>query len=161
MNKLPLNKNQLYSFIKKAVGATYAGGGKEEKKSERPGFREHRYSEGNLSYLDSYTGFYRSRGTETVRYKNIPIWISLYGGGMIKGKNDLAIKTFDFLKRALGAKEEGFQSFRGPNLFEEGSWKHTYSQEGDILEFSGYQEIFYRGDLIFFHRLIGGIVEDK
>ena len=161
MNTFPITKEVLLTFLDKASQATYAGGGKEEEHPERSGFVEFTYTEGDLSYRDSFVGWYRSRGMEVVRYKGKPIWTSMYGGGMVYGKNDLADTTFAFLKGALSSKEKGFESFRGARLFEEGDFKHTYAQEGDALEFSGYEEIFYKGELVFFHRIMGGIVEDK
>jgi|SRR3989344_3854285 len=162
MNKnYPIFKGELFEFIDRAGKATYTGGGKEVSKPQRPGFIELEYSEGDLSYRDSYTGYVRSRGTETVRFKGKPIWISLYGGGMIEGKEDLAHQTFEFLKKAMLQNEEGYLSLRGPHKFESGDWSYKYDQEGDIFEFWGYEEIYYKGELVFFHRIIGGIVRDK
>lgn len=161
MSNFPITKEELLAFLDRAGKATYAGGGKDEENPERAGFIELLYTEGDFSYRDSYTGYYRSRGMEVVRYKGMPIWTSMYGGGMAEGKDELADITFDFLKKALGAREEGFESFRGPHVLEDGDWKHTYTQEGNALEFSGYQEIYYKGELVFFHRIIGGVVEGK
>lgn len=160
MNIQP-NSQQLSEFVSRAAKATYAGGGEYEKGPERPGFYELTYAEGELSYRDSYTGFYRSRGMEVVRFNGVPIWTSAYGGGMVAGKENLAHDTFSFLKKAMSAEEEGFDSFRGPHHFQDGDWDYSYKQEGDVNEFSGYEEIRYKGELIFFHRMIGGRVLDK
>lgn len=155
------SKEELLVFLDKAGKATYAGGGKYEEHPERLGFSELVYTEGDLSYRDSYTGYVRSWGEEIVRYQNRPIWISLYGGGMTAGHEALANETFEFLKKALSVKEEGMFSPRGPKILEDGVWKHTYIQEGDYDNFSGYQEIYYKGELVFWHRIIGGLVIDK
>lgn len=155
----PFTQSQLLDFLDKASSATYAGNGKEEANPERPGFIELAYQEGDFSYRDSYTGHYRSRGMEVVRYKGQPVWTSMYGGGMTQGNDELAHDCFEFLKQALQTREPDFVSFRGAKLFESGDWKHTYEQQGDPYEFSGYEEILYQGKLVFFHRIIGGIVE--
>jgi hypothetical protein len=152
---------RLYDFINRAGKATYAGGGERKKVPERKGFIELEHEEGNLHYLDSYTGYFRSRGTEVVREGGIPIWSSMYGGGMVEGREELAGQTFDFLKKAMSADEEGFNSFRGPHNFSDGDWEYTYEQEGDIEEFYGYEEIQYKGEKVFWHRIIGGTIQHK
>lgn len=152
---------QLLSFLDRAGKATYAGDGKQEVQPERPGFVELTYQEGDFSYRDSYTGYYRSRGMEVVRFQGKPVWTSMYGGGVITGKEQLAHQCFSFLKQALRSQEDGFVSFRGAHMLEAGDWKHIYKQAGDWREFSGYEEIFYKGEVVFFHRIIGGVVEDK
>ncbi len=159
--KQQFTTNELYQFIDKAGKSTYAGGGKREQKPERPGFIELIYSEGDWFYRDSYTGFYRSRGMEVVRYKDQPVWTASYGGGMIEGRDNLADETFTFLKKVMSTDEEGFESFRGPHNFKDGDWDYKYDQEGDINEFHGYEEIHFKGELVFFHRMIGGIVKGR
>lgn len=160
-SSLPFTNEELHGFIKKAASATYAGGGKPEETPERPGFTELVYSEGDFSYRDSYVGFYRSWGTETVRFQGQPVWVSLYGGGMEEGFEDLALQVFDFLKKALSQKDAGSTSFRGPEHFEDNGWKYSYLQTGDIAKFSGSEEIFHEEKIVFTHKIIGGFVQDK
>lgn len=148
----------LSNFIKKASANTYAGGGEYEKVPERPGFLELVFTEGDWSYRDSYTGFYRSSGMEVVRHQNEIIWTSNYGGGMVEGQNELAGQTFDFLKTAMLNKPSDWDSFRGPIALKEGSFEYKYSQTGDVSLFHGEEEIYYQNKLVFFHRVIGGIV---
>jgi hypothetical protein len=150
---------ELYKFYKKAGLATYAGAGKPEEHSERSGFREFVYAEGDYSYRDSYVGYTRSRGAEVIRYKGKPIWASSYGGGMVEGKEELAEKTFDFLKKALRAADPGTLSVRGPQHFIFGPWIYEFNMAGDIMEFTAKEEIFYKGDLVFFHHIIGGQIK--
>lgn len=152
---------KLFNFIDRAGKATYAGGGKREENPEREGFIELVYSEGVFDYRDSYTGYYRSRGTEIVRKNGVPIWSAMYGGGMVKGKDELAGQTFDFLKKAMSENEEGYESFRGPHNFSEGDWVYKYEQEGNVDEFHGYEEIHHKGELVFFHRVIGGTIKHR
>ena len=154
-------QEELNDFLDRAGKATYAGGGKPEKNPERPGFIEYAYEEKDFVYRDSYVGFYRSRGMEVARYQGKPVWTSMYGGGMTKGNKELANECFKFLKKALRSPRKGFISFRGPRLLQDGDWKYAYHQEGDRYEFWGYEEIFYKEKLVFFHRVIGGIVEDR
>lgn len=152
-----ISKQNLFDFVDRAGKATYAGGGSYEESPERTGFFELTYEESPLSYRDSYSGHVRSGGQEIVRENGKPIWSSGYGGGMVDGKKDLSNDTFEFLKKALSQDEEGFDSLRGPHEFIDGDWKYTYTQEGDISDFYGYEEISYKGEKVFWHRAVGGI----
>lgn len=154
-NNAFFTSQELFEFIDRAGKSTYAGGGKEVK-PERKDFHELEFEDGDFYYRDSYAGHYRSRGMEVVRYKSKPIWAALYGGGMTEGSEKLANETFKFLKKAMSEDENGFQSFRGPHNLTDGDWRYSYEQNGDPFEFNGYEEIFYKNELVFFHRVIGG-----
>ena len=154
-----MNTKDLMHFVDIAGRATYAGGGKKEIYPERKDFTEMIYQEGDFYYRDSWTGYVRSRGMELVRYKKEPVWSCLYGGGMVEGYEALTDECFDFLKKALMAKETNIASARGPKQYTEGDWSYNYTQEGDKTEFSGYEQIHHKGELVFFHRVIGGIIK--
>ncbi len=161
-NENMVENRELFDFIDRAGKATYAGGGKYEKRPERLDFLELVYDkESPWHYRDSYSGHSRSGGQEVVRLNNVPIWWSGYGGGMIEGKEGMAHDTFEFLKRALSQDEEGFESLRGPHEYSEEEWNYTYTQDGDITDFYGYEEISHQGEKIFWHRAIGGILKPK
>ena len=151
--------NELRRFVGKASDSTYAGGGKYEETPQRPDFFELVDEEGDWNYRDSYTGHSRSGGQEIVRYKGKPVWFSGYGGGMVEGREDMSNDTFEFLKKALRTSEEGFESFRGPRELVYGDWRYVYQQEGDIRDFYGYEEIHYKGEKVFWHRAVGGIID--
>jgi hypothetical protein len=157
--ELKFTLSELSSFILRAQAATYAGEGGEVE-SQRPGFRELGYSEDKFEYRDSYAGFYRSRGMEVVRYEGQVVWCSGYGGGMKDGHDLLAAEAFAFLKEAMKAPEAGFVSFRGASNYRLGDWEYVYSQNGDVSEFDGYEEIKKNGEVVFYHHVIGGIVKN-
>lgn len=161
MKLAQLDITEFLTFLKTAAAATYAGGGKKEENPQRSGFIELRYTQGNFDYRDSYTGFYRSWGTETVRHKGEPVWVSLYGGGMTDGNEELALECFTFLKKSFNSKDENSSSFRGPDSFKDGDWEYTYKQEGTVEQFSGYEEIKRHGKVVFTHKIIGGFVVDE
>lgn len=119
------------------------------------------YQEGDWHYRDSYTGFYRSSGSEVVRYKDQIAWVSSYCGGMASGQEKLAGQTFDFLKKAMLAKPKDQQLFRGPDHFSDGNWQYYYQQKGDVISFSGHEEILYKNRIVFSHDIIGLIVVGK
>lgn len=151
----------LLNFLNNASQATYVGGGAREKNPERQGFTEMVFEKGNFHYRDSWTGYIRSRGMELVRYQGTPVWSSLYGGGMTEGFEDLADECFKFLKKAISSPSKDHNSARGPVKFKQGLWRYSYTQEGDKTEFSGHEEIYHDNKLVFFHRIIGGLIKNK
>lgn len=151
----------LLKFIFKAGENTYAGGGLYEKEPERDGFHELIYEEGDYFYRDSYIGFYRSWGTEVVRFQGKPIWNTLYGGGMVEGKEELARETFKFLKTCLTRKDSKSQLFRGPEFLRLGEWRYYYDQDGNVNYFHGHEHITYSKKKVFTHEIIGGKIISK
>ncbi|MDP3772020.1 MAG: DUF5680 domain-containing protein [bacterium] len=168
----------LNRFLGKAGVATYAGGGAETA-SERLGFHELEDSDGLWYYRDSYTGWFRSWGTELVRHDGRPVWNALYGGGMEPEYwNDVEFTriTFDFLKKALsaGEKQESFQP-RGPKRFYDGDWQDWWYEAdwvGDITSFVGHERILCRlhtapigrypsHKVVFTHDFMGGLIISK
>jgi len=153
--------NQLLSFITEASKATYASDGKREEKPERKSFTELVYEKGKFHYRDSWTGFIRSRGMELVRYDGLPVWSSLYGGGMIGGHEEKAEECFAVLKEALRSDDKPISHVRGPKKLHKGIWSYTYQQLGDKTEFDGHEEIYHANKLVFFHRVIGGLIKHR
>lgn len=153
-----LNTKDLFAFIDLAQKSTYPAKMPPLEKSERKDFIEWEFAQGDWNYRDSYTGFIKSVGQEIVRYKNEIIWANSYCGGMTTGNEDLAKITFDFLKDCIVQDEPAFQSVRGPKEFARDQWRYLYTQQGDISNYVGYEQIFHDGELVFFHRTIGGTV---
>lgn len=152
---------ELNSFLGRASLNTYAGGGAEVD-PEEAGFKELEYREGDWFYKDSYAGFFRSWGRETVWSKNKPIWTQLYGGGMVANFRDneaFAHQTFNFLKKALSAGEkEGVFQPRGPNEFSDGDWLYSCKSNGGITNFFGHEQICFKGKIVFIHDFFGGLI---
>jgi hypothetical protein len=151
----------LFSFISQATAHTYAGAGKYLETPERKDHYELEYSNDDWYYKDSYCGFYKSRGSEYVMFQNKVVWETGYGGGMVKGKESMSKDCFEFLKVSLKIDEEGFLSFRGPRYFQNEGWEYKYTQEGDMQNFIGHEEISLNGELMFYHDIIGGVVIDQ
>lgn len=148
-------QRQLNDFLGKAALATYAGGGKRIE-TEKIGFFDMEYREGDFYYRDSFAGYLASHGQETVWYQDKPVWMCSYAGGMRGSKTDdadFAHDTFEFLKKAMrtGEKSKNFQP-RGP--------KKLNDCTGDITNFKGHEEIRYKGELVFVHDYFGGVLKD-
>lgn len=156
----PFTNQELFDFVNLAGKSTYASGMPPLTTSERKDFIEYAFSSGDWSYLDSYTGHTKSAGQEVVRFKGTIVWTNSYCGGMTEGNESLANETFIFLKKALSQDGDLLHSLRGPSLFSEGDWEYRYQQESDITNFSGYEEILYNQKVVFFHRTIGGTIDN-
>lgn len=153
----------LNNFLGKAALETYAGGGKRIE-TEKKGFFDMEYREGDFYYRDSFAGYLASHGQETVWYQDTPVWMCSYAGGMRNSKVDnaeFAHDTFEFLKQAMrtGEKSKDFQP-RGPRNLKEGDWKYINDCTGDITNFKGHEEIHYKGEMVFEHDYFGGVLED-
>jgi len=153
--------DDLFEFVDLAGKSTYASGKPPRNTSERKDFIEFEFSQGDWSYLDSFTGHTKSAGQEVVRYHDEIVWTNSYCGGMTSGNEQLAKQTFTFLKTALSQNDESVQSLRGPTYYSEGDWEYRYNQEGVLSNFSGYEEILYKGKVVFFHRAIGGTIDNR
>lgn len=148
----------LFNFVNETGKLTYAGGGEEVQNPQRPDHHELAFSEPDWEYRDSYTGHFRSHGTELAKFRGQIVWGNSYRGGMVDGRDAMADMTFEFLKKAMSTDEEGFQSFRGPHELVDGDWRYEYQQEGDVNEFKGHEKIYFQGELIFYHEAIGGSI---
>lgn len=61
----------------------------------------------------------------------------------------------------MSSEEKDFDSFRGTHSFIDGDWEYKYKKDGDVDELSGYEEIHYKGEKAFWHRIIGGNVKHR
>jgi hypothetical protein len=154
----PFTLPDLKEFITKAQIASYANGKEFEKVPERPDFKELTFADGDWFYRDSFTGWFKSRGMEVVRYHNLPVWASLYGGGMLDPEPQLTHECFNFLKQALSVNNKGFDSFRGPVYMQLGDWEYHYRQNGGLKEFSGIEKIVFEKRAVFNQRINGGLI---
>lgn len=153
---------KIKEFLIKAKKVTYAAGGAEVD-PQRPGFKELEYTEGDLNYRDSYTGYYMAPGQEVVRLNGKPVWHMTYSGGMKKeyhGDYDFVHKVFEFLKKCLTLVPED-KPYRGPEEFEEGDLRYTSELQGDFENFVGTEKIYYKGKEVFKQVYTGGAIVSK
>ncbi|MCA9381557.1 hypothetical protein KC678_04795 [Candidatus Dojkabacteria bacterium] len=138
--QIPFSLSELTNFIDEASLNSYATESVEARTPETDGYKVLKYENGDWEYEDKYTGYARSWGSETVKYKGEIVWKVVYGGGMIE------------------EIPEGVFAHRGPEHFEEGKWHYSSKTHGDITYFHGDEEISFEGKVVFFHRFIGGLV---
>lgn len=131
----------LAGFLLRAKRATYAGHGPECAPS-RPGAHDFTYTDGPLTYRDSYFGGECFFGEEVVWRGDAPLWAMNYGGRVLH-----SAFNGDFFKRALchGGPDA---PWRGPALYREGDYTYQCSAQGDVTWFHGTESVYYRTELI-------------
>jgi len=136
-----MDKN-IIEFLIKAKKETYAGkGGKID--STRPNSRDLKYSEGKLTYIDTYLGGSKFAGEEALWENNIPFWSMNYIGRII-GDNF----SGDFLKEALFNVPEEYP-FRGPLEHKNEDYTYYCKINGNFNWFNGNEEIHFKNNKIY------------
>jgi len=152
---MSLNLQELARFIVKAKRNTYASEGRELRGSDES--KSLQYKEGDYVYRDRYFGSEKFGGEEVVWFKEKPVWVMNYYGGIEKQILD-SERVFGFLRKAL-LRISPDKPFRGPHFYQEGDFEYADSSSGDITRFKGTEEITYQREPV--HRLeyAGGLIK--
>lgn len=133
---------ELTSFLLRAKRSTYAAHGPETTPS-RPASHDFLYEEGSWRYQDSYLGGRCFAGEEAAWHAGEPIWSMNYCGRVLAEPF-----SGDFLKEALLRGTPAFP-YRGPQLYTHGDWTYHCHVAGDLAWFSGREEIYHLGELVY------------
>ena len=144
--------SQVTDFLIRAKKATYAGKGAESA-SSRPKSHDLKYSEGGLTYIDTYLGGEKFAGEEALWRDDEPFWSMNYIG-RVTGENF----SGDFLKAAL-LKVPADKPFRGPARYEDGAYVYECEVNGDTSWFSGRETISLNGVQIYECIFHGGSIK--
>lgn len=152
--------SKLKDFLIKAKRATYANVGAKKVSSLCPGSKDYEFSDGEMTYHDTYFGGTQFIGEEIV-YENSsgkPIWgMNYYGATLDAGLSEEAMdKTLRSALMKVG--EDDALPVRGPKHFVEDGYYYHFRFRGDLDRFSGVEEIFKDGKLIYQLRCIGGMI---
>ena len=142
---------EIIGFLIRAKRATYAGKGAEAAPS-RPKSHDLIYTEGDLTYIDTYLGGDRFAGEEALWISGIPRWSMNYAGRVI-GEGF----SGDFLKEALLRVPEN-EPYRGPREYVNGCYTYRCGPEGTFEWFRGKETIEYRDALVYECLFHGGII---
>lgn len=161
--RLEVTENEmtaLVAFIQEANAHTYASGADYSLSKSDTNFQEISYTNGKLTYKDRYSGYFAAAGESTVWFEDTPVWSASYRGQIEQATTGLRITEKDvlaFLKRALG-RDHIPQSFRGPVEFREEEWEYSYVQKGELDRFAAWEEIYFRGNLVYSQDILGGVI---
>jgi len=160
-------RQEFIKFLDEARRACYLDDGSDQFKVKAPrkkGHTEYRYTDGDWTYMDSYSGSIQSWGQELVWYEGNLYWSMSYGGSVnidifpqnasVKKIKELIISC---LKLALSEKKDesefqprGKRICKVDNLIYECLWK------GDEGNFVGHETITLQNAVLFHHDFFGG-----
>lgn len=145
-------ESSVIDFLCRAKRATYAANGMEAKPS-RPGSHDLQYTEGMLSYMDTYLGGEKFAGEEAIWLENLPFWSMNYAGRILaEGFSG------DFLKEALSMVSQEYP-YRGPLLHHNGDYTYHCVVTGSFEWFQGYEEIFCNRKKVYECMFHGGSIQ--
>ncbi len=109
------------------------------------------FTQGNLSYTDSYNGFENFSGKEVLIHNGKPVWTRFYKGGVLdKTLTKTEIEDiYTFLKKALCKFPNSSPQNRGPDRYEKGLFEYESECEGTFEKFKGREEIHWKGKKIY------------
>jgi hypothetical protein len=149
---------ELCKFLVKAKINTYASGKEGNILTDES--KELTFEEGEFVYRDRYYGFNPFIGEEVVFRKGKCTWGMNYYGYTILLENISQKEVYEFLRKALKMVREE-KPFRGPDEYEENSFKYVNNVEGDVSRFNGTERIFYNGKEIYRLLYLGGYIKGE
>jgi hypothetical protein len=147
----------LNAFIVAAKRATYVGNGRHAEPS-RLGSHDLVFSDGDLTYRDSYFGGTDFLGQEVVWNEKTPVWATSYYGYILRPDLIDAMRAGATIRAALQAMYDegrflgGFE-WSGPNGI------YRDSSSGDVTHFRGRECIIVSGCEAYALEYFGGLVK--
>lgn len=154
-----IDLNQLKAFKKEANGAGYESENPKNEIKEKDGSTTLWYESDNWKFHDNYFGGEPYGGRTIISYKNKPVWIMVFYGRLDDNVSDIE-EVYLFLRKALRTSKEE-ESFRGPEEFIEGKFKYANNWQGALENYSGKEEIYLDGGLIYTAMYMGGLVDQR
>ncbi len=138
-------------FLLRAKRMTYAGGGTQSLPS-RPGARDLRYTEGELTFLDSLMGGRHFAGEAILWRGNTPFWVMHYAGRVL-GEGF----SVSFLYECLRMSSRDYPC-RGPRMHSSGGDTYRCATSGGPNWFSGQELIEREGVILYECNFHGGVI---
>lgn len=117
------------------------------------------YTEGVLSYIDTYNGSEWFAGREEITNNGRRVWTRDYKGGIIEtgySERDVS-RLFGALKAALRKFPRDKPFKRGPSHVKVGSYKYSDQCEGDMSAFTGTEKIIDERKEVYICNYHGGL----
>jgi len=152
------NLDELKQFLIYSAQHGYGNDNRIERK-ESDGSSTIEVSNEDFKMSDNYFGGEPYGGRTVISYKDQPAWIMVYYGGVVG--DILGIDTiYPYLKEQLSNPDVEIP-VRGPLSNTKDKFEYKLTVEGSLEDFSGLEEIFYMGDLVFKTFIVGGLVDQK
>ena len=154
------NLEDLCTFLIEAKKQTYANEKVKKILSSRKGSYDYEYSNGIMTYHDTYFGGTNFMGEEVVYLSNeTPIWGMNYYGTTLD--ESLSEETIDKALRPALMKvgEDDTIPVRGPKEFVNSEYKYTFEVSGTIDYFDGVESIYKNNQKVYVLKCHGGAIE--
>lgn len=152
--------NDLYSFLITAKKQTYANKNIKKVSSSRNGSFDYEYSNGEMTYHDTYFGGTKFIGEEIVYTSdNSPVWGMNYYGVTLN--ENLSEELLDNVLRPALMKvgEDNILPIRGPKEYINNEYRYTFEVLGDLDRFEGIETIYCNNEKIYVLKCHGGIIK--
>lgn len=109
------------------------------------------FEQGSLTYFDTYSGFEKFFGKESLSHKGKVVWRRFYTGEITDKTltREEMENVFSFLKDALSRFPNSKPEQRGPQNFEKGLFEYKNTCTGNFEKFQGKEEIFWKGKKVY------------
>lgn len=155
---MEISHGQLAEFLSAANKATYANKEAPKSPSLRPSSEDYHFEQGDLTCHDTYFGTRNFIGEEIVYKDGKPVWGMNYYGHVL----DPDVSTEDayaILRPALMQEYDDVLPVRGPKEFVLENSKYTNHVAGTLDRFSGEENIYMSGELVYRCWYHGGSIE--
>jgi hypothetical protein len=153
----PIGTKELANFLHEANKNTYANKDAPKVAASRWKSEDYRFEKGELIYHDTYFGGRDFIGEEIVYKNQKPVWGANYFGFILDdnvGEKDV----YDFLRQALMQDYDDVIPIRGPKNFSAEDKEYRFTADGDLTNFSGKEEIYFGGKVIYRCFVHGGFI---
>ena len=156
MTKIDLK--QLADFLNEANKSTYANKDAPKAQSTRLKSEDYHFEKGSLIYHDTYFGSRDFIGEEIVYKDNEPVWgMNYYGYILSEATNEKEL--YGFLREALMQEYSDIIPVRGGKNYQNNDWEYNNSAGGELDRFTGIEEIYKAGVLVYKAFYHGGLVK--
>lgn len=152
---------QLAKFLVEAKKQTYASGDEAKVASSREGSNDYEYTDGSLTYHDTYFGGVKFIGEEVVYNSDKQAcWGMNYRGETLR--LDMSEAAMDAVLRpalSMVGEDADVIPVRGPRRFERYGYVYEFEIEGTLESFNGHETISKDGEIIYRLSCNGGRIE--
>lgn len=148
-------QDKLKEFLIKAKANGYA----DEKTpiiNESDGSFSNRFTDSEWAFHDNWFGGEPFGGREVVYVNKKPYWMMVYYGS----DSQEVEGVIPFLRNSLSHMPSDFPT-RGPKEYSDNDFLYRNSWDGDIEQFKGKEEIFYKGKIVYSAEYSGGLVNQR
>ena len=152
-----MNLQTLTEFLNEANKVTYANKDAPKVAPSRPKSEDYHFEKDGLIYHDTYFGGRDFIGGEIVYENEKPVWGANYFGFVLDEKVSEK-DVYDFLRKALMQEYDDAIPVRGPSNFSADDKEYRFVVNGDLVNFSGTEEISFEGKVVYRCFIHGGFI---